>query len=113
MFVLWKRCWRVRLTEELSIRYVLEGSVQKSGDKLRISGRRQPSCDGMSRMMREYHVRICEGLGVKFPGPTRHEQTLWGHAPNVRLTPDSGHSTPTSAFAPITSALPPATDILG
>ena len=21
--------------------------------------------------MREYHVRICEGLGVKFPGPTR------------------------------------------
>jgi len=35
------------------------------------SGRRQPSCDGMSRMMREYHVRFCEGLGVKFPGPTR------------------------------------------
>jgi hypothetical protein len=23
-------------------------------------------------MMREYQVRICEGLGVKFPGPTRH-----------------------------------------
>ena len=22
--------------------------------------------------MREYHVRFCEGLGVKFPGPTRH-----------------------------------------
>jgi hypothetical protein len=22
--------------------------------------------------MREYHVRICEGLGVKFPGSTRH-----------------------------------------
>ena len=21
--------------------------------------------------MREYHVRICEGLGVKFPGSTR------------------------------------------
>jgi len=21
--------------------------------------------------MREYQVRICEGLGVKFPGPTR------------------------------------------
>jgi len=29
----------------------------------------------MSRMMREYHVRFCEGLGVKFPGPTRHEPT--------------------------------------
>jgi hypothetical protein len=24
-------------------------------------------------MMREYQVRICEGLGVKFPGPTRPE----------------------------------------
>ena len=23
-------------------------------------------------MNREVHVRICEGLGVKFPGPTRH-----------------------------------------
>ncbi len=22
----------------------------------------------VSRMMREYHVRFCEGLGVKFPG---------------------------------------------
>jgi hypothetical protein len=27
--------------------------------------------DGTSRMMREYHVRICERLGVRFPGPTR------------------------------------------
>ena len=35
------------------------------------NGRRQPSCDGTSRMMREYQVRICEGLGVQFPGPTR------------------------------------------
>jgi hypothetical protein len=33
-----------------------------------INGRRQPSLGGTSRMMREYHVRICEGLGVKFPG---------------------------------------------
>ena len=32
------------------------------------NGRRQPSCDGTSRMMREYPVRICEVLGVKFPG---------------------------------------------
>ncbi len=36
-----------------------------------ISGRRQPSCDGTSRMNRETHVRICERLGVKFLGPTR------------------------------------------
>jgi hypothetical protein len=34
-------------------------------------GRRQPSCDGTSRMTRECQVRICERLGVKFPGPTR------------------------------------------
>ena len=36
-----------------------------------INGRRQPSLGGTSRMMREYHVRICEGLGVKLPGSTR------------------------------------------
>ena len=35
------------------------------------NGRRQPSCDDTSRMNREVHVRICERLGVKFPGPTR------------------------------------------
>src|ERR1700745_310909 len=42
-----------------------------------INGRRQPSLGGTSRMMREYHVRICEGLGVKFPGSTRHERLHW------------------------------------
>ena len=36
------------------------------------NGRRQPSCGGTSRMTRECQVRFCEGLGVKFPGPTRH-----------------------------------------
>src|ERR1700732_4926759 len=36
------------------------------------NGRRQPSRGGTSRMMREYQVRFCERLGVKFPGPTRH-----------------------------------------
>ena len=35
------------------------------------SERRQPSCDGTSRMTRECQVRICERLGVKLPGPTR------------------------------------------
>jgi hypothetical protein len=35
------------------------------------NGRRQPSHGGTSRMMREYQVRICERLGVKFLGPTR------------------------------------------
>ena len=37
-----------------------------------LDGRRQPSCGDTSRMMRDYQVRICERLGVKFPGPTRH-----------------------------------------
>jgi hypothetical protein len=31
-----------------------------------LNGRRQPSCDGMSRMTRECHVRICGGLEVRF-----------------------------------------------
>jgi hypothetical protein len=38
-----------------------------------INGRRRPSCDGTSRMTRECQVRICERLGVKFPGPTRQQ----------------------------------------
>ena len=42
-------------------------------------------------MNREVHVRICEGLGVKFPGPTRHERHF--------------------ERAPPTSAVPPKADI--
>src|SRR6516164_10731572 len=44
------------------------------------NGRRQPSCGGTSRMIREYQVRICERLGVKFPGSTRPMPQLftWG-----------------------------------
>jgi hypothetical protein len=38
------------------------------------NGRRQPSRGGTSRMMREYQVRFCERLGVKFPGPTRQRR---------------------------------------
>src|SRR5271165_974189 len=40
-----------------------------------LAGRRQPSLSGTSRMRRESHVRICERLGVKFPGPTRRTET--------------------------------------
>src|SRR4029077_17657555 len=36
------------------------------------AGRRQPSRGDTSRMNREVQVRICEGLGAKLPGPTRH-----------------------------------------
>src|SRR6266446_1499068 len=62
------------------------------------NGRRQPSCGGTSRMTRECQVRICERLGVKFPGPTRrlrprhHHHRRWGLAaasccpcPNIAL----------------------------
>src|SRR6267143_4983618 len=31
---------------------------------------------GTSRMMRECQVRFCEGLGVKFPGPTRQSRRM-------------------------------------
>src|SRR5256885_16299544 len=51
------------------------------------SGRRQPSCDGTSRMMREYQVRICERLGVKFPGPTRHTSTHAGRRGGTTALP--------------------------
>jgi hypothetical protein len=40
------------------------------------NGRRQPSRGGTSRMTRECQVRFCEGLGVKFPGPTRQQQRI-------------------------------------
>ena len=35
------------------------------------NGRRQPSGGDTSRISREAYVRICERLGVRFPGPTR------------------------------------------
>jgi hypothetical protein len=39
-----------------------------------LDGRRQPSLGGMSRVSREAQARICEGLGVKLPGPTRRRE---------------------------------------
>src|SRR5208282_2625470 len=41
-----------------------------------LAGRRQPSLSGTSRMRRESHVRICERLGVRFPGPTRRKVVI-------------------------------------
>src|SRR5262245_22728239 len=43
-------------------------------------------------MMREYQVRICEGLGVKVPGPTRHERSWRLPWQSVRYDPDFGRS---------------------
>ena len=54
------------------------------------NGRRQPSRDGTSRMTREYQVRFCERLGVKFPGPTRQLHALPRCNNAVCFTPVSG-----------------------
>jgi hypothetical protein len=40
-----------------------------------LDGRRQPLVGGTSRISREAYVRICERLGVKFPGATRRVET--------------------------------------
>ena len=48
----------------------LKGQLATGGTR-GFDGGRQLSTDGTSRMNREVQVRICEGLGVKFPGPTR------------------------------------------
>ena len=46
--------------------------------------------------MREYHVRICEGLGVQLPGSTRHlyfldHKALLGLASIVRSSLSPSH----------------------
>jgi hypothetical protein len=47
-----------------------------------LDGRRQPSRGGTSRVSREAQARICEGLGVKVPGPTRPRgETPWAYSP--------------------------------
>ena len=58
-----------------------------AGKSPSFNGRRQPSHGGTSRIMREYPVRICEGLGVQLPGPTRH---VWTGAPGDRQEVDGG-----------------------
>ncbi len=62
------------------------------------NGRRQPSRGGTSRMTRECQVRICEGLGVKFPGPTRRHRSGVLHAPEAQYTRDLPAATPNPAF---------------
>jgi hypothetical protein len=58
----------------------ITGSQRATGGTPGLDGRRQPSLGGTSRMSRETHVRICEGLGVKFRGPTRRDQP-WSSLP--------------------------------
>jgi hypothetical protein len=53
------------------VRSLRSGASQLATGGAPILGRRQPSVGGTSRMTRECQVRICERLGVKFPGPPR------------------------------------------
>ena len=48
----------------------LKGQLATGGAR-GFDGGRQLSTGGTSRMNREVQVRICERLGVQFPGPTR------------------------------------------
>jgi len=68
----------------------------RGGRNPMFNGRRQPSCGGTSRMMREYQVRICERLGVKFPGPTRHSlpMRLVPRLARCPQYPESRHEAP-------------------
>jgi hypothetical protein len=64
------------------------GQLVRRGRSPLFSGRRQSSCDGTSRMMREYPVRICEGLWVNFPGRTRQSRRFGQRAfPDQRTLP--------------------------
>ena len=47
------------------------GSTAGRMNPVGFGGRRQLSMGGTSRISREAYVRFCEGLGVKFLGPTR------------------------------------------
>src|SRR6267142_329142 len=60
-----------------------------NGKNPMFNGRRQPPCGGTSRMTRECQVRFCEGLGVKFPGPTRPIATETRYPCHVRFPPES------------------------
>ena len=60
--------------------------------------------------MREYQVRICERLGVKFPGPTRQTLPSRTAAGSVRFSQDrsfpraeNGHCQPIDRNAQVNS----------
>ena len=67
----------------------LKGQLATGGAR-GFDGGRQLSTDGTSRMNREVQVRICERLGVKFPGPTRLNRQSSTRADVSRFAPKSG-----------------------
>src|SRR5271169_3818019 len=77
----------------------ITGSQRATGGTPGFDGRRQPSLGGTSRMNREIHVRICEGLGVRFPGPTRRaEQSASLPRPKLETVDSQGTPTASRAF---------------
>jgi hypothetical protein len=63
------------------------------------NGRRQPSCGGTSRMTRECQVRFCERLGVRFPGPTRHQRSSNDVCVTSAITPTAARMRTLRVFA--------------
>src|SRR6266436_7728290 len=61
----------VERREQVTRVELIDGSTACRMNPVGFGGRRQPSLGGTSRISREAYVRFCEGLGVKFPGPTR------------------------------------------
>ena len=53
-----------------------ESGQPEMGRTSYLDERRQPFVDCTSRMTGDCHVRICERLGVRFPGPTRRPTNL-------------------------------------
>src|SRR6516165_8843776 len=59
------------------------------------NGRRQPSCDSTSRIGREAYVRICEGLGAKFPGNSSEgRRSAVPQIPDTKLSCNNRRSVP-------------------
>jgi len=75
-----------------------------------LDGRRQPSTGGTSRISRETYVRICERLGVRFPGSTRRPQHGSWHPTTRTLDwstyPLKPHQVAASAPTPYRSTTP-------
>src|SRR5258707_344281 len=107
----------VMLVERRGRSPTLGASQLATGGAPILDGRRQPSFGGTSRMTRECHVRICERLGVKLPGPTRH-RTVCSGSPRAPF-PESRrpgelslifHHTAHTCSPPRVSMLPSPTD---
>jgi hypothetical protein len=69
------------------------------------AGRRRPSLSGTSRMRRESPVRICERLGVKFPGPTRPFRARPGTTDSDRIDKTGPVRSSIGRGAPVSSRL--------